>query len=205
MQRRSTDLTFFIIAANESSARTIKALVAISKKLVQEPSTAQSPPIDVAAVRAACFRPTDFQQHECQEVANIVNILRPYVPKRRLDPQTNRSKASLPLIALRAPFVLIANTILQAAEYSEFTRRMMPQIAPSSLHAIALGATGMYEVFCAETPKHFDVKGADRMALRNYKNVTQVPGNKRAIFEQFFDMQKVDATCRSHGLLFDMR
>ncbi|KAF9271153.1 hypothetical protein BGZ68_004144, partial [Mortierella alpina] len=188
----------------ESSSRRIKSLVAVSKKLVQEPTTAQSPPIDVAAVRAACFRPTDFQEHECQAVADVVNFLRPYVPKRRVDPQTNRSKASLPHIALRAPFVLIANTILEAAGYSEFTRRMMPQIAPSSLHAIALGATGMYEVLCAETPGHFDVKGADRMALRNYKNVTLVPGNKAAIFEQFFDMQKVDDACRTHGLLFNM-
>ncbi|KAF9987644.1 hypothetical protein BGZ75_000291 [Mortierella antarctica] len=180
----------------ETSARKIKALVAISKKLVQEPVTAQSPPIDVAAVQAACFRPTDFQQHEYQAVADLVNILRPYVPKRRVDPQTNRSKASLPHIALRAPFVLIANTILQAAGYSEFTRRMVPKSAPSSLHAIALGGTGMYEVFCAETPGHFDVKGADRAALRNYKNVTVVPVNKPAMFEQFFDMQKIDDACQ---------
>ncbi|KAG9319277.1 hypothetical protein KVV02_003395 [Mortierella alpina] len=148
-----------VAQAKETCARKIKALVAISKKLVQEPVTAQSPPIDVAG--------------------------------RRVDPQTNRSKTSLPHIGLRAPFVLIANC-------SKFTRRMMPQIAPSSLHAIALGGTGMYEVFCAETPGHFDVRGADRMALRSLKNVTLVPGNKAAMFEQiaFVDRYTLNLTGR---------
>ncbi|KAF9949899.1 hypothetical protein BGZ70_001592 [Mortierella alpina] len=161
--------------------------------------------VDIAWVRRSSFRRQEFTDKECQAVADIVNAFRPYVPKREQDAEGSTTNKPFPHIVLRAPFVLIANSLLRAAGYHDFVRRMMPQIAPSSLHALHLGAVGLYEVLCAESEWHFDVRDINGDPLTTGDDVTKVAGNKQAIFSQFFNLAEIDRLCRAHGLQFNMR
>ncbi|KAG0195231.1 hypothetical protein BGX28_001901 [Mortierella sp. GBA30] len=187
----------------DSTAARIRALIAVLKMLVQSPSIQYD--ITPGYVKNNAFRKEDFEDYECQVVAHLANIFRPYIPKRWMNPTTSTLQDSIEHVTLRAPFAVIANTILQATGYRDFTRRLMPRVAPSSLYGLQLGAVGMYEVFCAEAPGHFDVKDAIGVPLTSVRDVTSKPANKRAIFQQFFNMSNVDKFCRSHGLEFDMR
>ncbi|CAO3565153.1 unnamed protein product [Mortierella alpina] len=176
-------------AGKESSAATIRALLAITTMLVRSSSVTKD--VDVSWVRRSSFRRNDFTEKECKAVAEIVNAFRPYIPKRQQDEDGATTTKPFPHIVLRAPFVLIANSLLRAAGYHEFVRRMMPQIAPSSLHALHLGAVGIYEVLCAESARHFDVRDTNGDALTNQNDVTKVTGNKQAIFAQFFNWPRL--------------
>ena len=176
--------------------------MAVLKKLVLNPELGS--PVTVADVKEETFRKKDFEDFEYQVVVKLANLFRPYTPKRWRNPTTGSYQDPIAHITLRTPFALIANAILQAAGYHEFTRRITPQISASGLQALQLGAVGMYEVFCAATPGHFDVNDAQGSPLTAYQDVYK-SDNKRAVFEQFFNMAHVDSFCRSHGLEFAMR
>jgi len=80
-------------------------------------------------------------------VAKLANVLRPYVPKRRArDDGQGGFQQSIAHVSLRAPLVLIANTVLQATGYSSFTRRVAPQVSPARLHGLHMGGAALYEV-----------------------------------------------------------
>ncbi|KAF9343017.1 hypothetical protein BGX34_007345, partial [Mortierella sp. NVP85] len=111
----------------------------------------------------------------------------------------------LPHIALRAPLAMIANRTLQIAGYSHFTRRITPLISAGSVHALALGSVGVYEVFCGQSKRRFDVQDAEGNPLTSVADVTRFPANKEAVFGAFFDMRRVKAVCKDHGLVFANR
>jgi hypothetical protein len=97
-----------------------------------------------------------------------------------------------------------SNTVLRVTGYHEFTRLLAPVISPSGLHALALGAVGMYEVLCSADPDQFDLsyKGS---ALAQRPQVSTNPEIKRAIMGAFFDMTTIDRTCHNHRLEFSNR
>jgi hypothetical protein len=103
---------------------------------------------------------------------------------------------------LRAPLVLIANAVLQATRYSQFTRQVSPQISPSSTHGLILGAKGIFEVYCGRSENQYSIVGINGAPLTSGNDVSK---NKRAIFESFFDMDKIQKLCLSNGLKFANR
>ncbi|KAF9086061.1 hypothetical protein BGX27_003275 [Mortierella sp. AM989] len=108
-------------------------------------------------------------------------------------------------VALRAPIVLIANKILHATGYHNFARKFSPQVPATSLHALHLGAVGVYEVFCSSGPNQFDIHDAEGNPLTYVKEVTSPPANKEAVLGAFLDLDKIRKICDSHGLNFRNR
>ncbi|KAF9951037.1 hypothetical protein BGZ65_006228 [Modicella reniformis] len=184
----------------EPSRSRLKALQAVLRMLLESPTINRK--ITKDYVKRSGFIGNDFSENECQVVADIANALRPYVPKRRASASGSKTQDPIAHVALRAPLVIIANTILRATGYSEFTRRMTPQSSAASVHALPLGAVGMYETFCSSEPRQFDVHDINGLPLTAYRNITSVPENKRAVFAAFFDLHKIDTICRKHGLKF---
>ncbi|KAG0005434.1 hypothetical protein BGZ65_011175 [Modicella reniformis] len=134
---------------------------------------------------------------ECRVVANLANILGPYVFKRRELPDGYITD-SIPHVALRDPLVIIANRMLRLTGYAHFARRITPLISAGSLHDIALGSVGMYEVFCSQSAGRFDVLDTNDIPLTQVLDVTRILGR----FGAFFDLRKTDTVCKDHGLVF---
>jgi hypothetical protein len=158
--------------------------------------------IDWKWVKKSGFKGNDFTENECRVVADLANLLRPFIPKRRLRSDGKGYQDPLAHVALQAPIVLIANSVLRAAGYPQFTRRITPQTSSASLHGLQLGAVGLYETFCSKAGRQFDVQDASKNPLTNYLTLQSSTENKKAIFESFFDMRKVEKVCSDHGLTF---
>ncbi|KAF9352621.1 hypothetical protein BGX26_009601 [Mortierella sp. AD094] len=184
----------------EPTRARLRALQAITKMLVESPHVCE--PVNASYVKKCAFKNDDITPRECEVVAKIVRELRPYVPKRRPNPDGPGMKESLPHVALRAPLVLIANTLLRDAGYYIYTRRMTPKISTGSLHGLALGSTGIYEVFCSREPGHFDINDANGSPLSDAESAVSPLDNKRAVFGAFFNMKYIEQVCHAHGLKF---
>lgn len=178
----------------------MKALQAVLKMLVESPKISMD--IDADWVKKSGFAGNDFSIHECQVVADLANVLRPFVPKRRPRPDGKGYQDPLAHVALRAPIVIIANSVLRAAGYPHFTQRVAPQPSTGSLHALQLGAVGIYETFCGKGERQFDVQDSTGEPLTNSVRIQSSLPNKRTMFASFFDMQKVEKICGDHGLEF---
>ncbi|KAK3804895.1 MAG: hypothetical protein J3Q66DRAFT_423656 [Benniella sp.] len=186
----------------EPSRNRLRSLQAILKTLLESPFMKWA--IRIKDVRKTSFKDLDITDHECTVIAKIANTLRPYVPKRRILPDGTIVE-HLPHIALRASLVLIANRTLQIAGYSHFTRQITPLISTGSIHALALGAVGVYNVFYGQAKGRFDVQDAHGNPLTSAANITRFPANKEAVFGAFFDMRRVKAVCKDHGIVFTNR
>jgi hypothetical protein len=164
-------------------------------------------PINGEWVKNTAFEENKFTDRECEVVANLANILRPFIPKKvcSSDPDSSSFKNPPPHVTLRAPIVMIANTILRATGYSRFCRRMAPQISAGSLQAMPLSATGLYEILCSAQEKQYDISGADGRPLTLIANVTSPKENKEAVFKSLFDISVIKKVCQSHGLTFKNR
>lgn len=138
-------------------------------------------------------------------VAYLANALRPYVPRKWPCTDSSNLKNSTPHVTLRAPLVIIANAILRVTGYNQFTRRLVPQISPTSLHSLALGPVGIYEVLCHKSENHFDVKDMCGTKVTDYRKITEHDWNKRAVMGSFFDLNKIEEICKAHGLTFRER
>ncbi|KAF9965940.1 hypothetical protein BGZ70_003732 [Mortierella alpina] len=184
-------------AQKEPSRQRLRALQAVLKMLLESPSIQEN--INSKWVRASGFAKEDFTKRECEVVAYLANTLRPYVPKVKQDDQgrTIRPPAH---VALRASFVLIANSVLRAAGYPDFARRIAPQVSAGSTHALHLGAVGVYETFCSVGD--FEIMDQEGHLLTSRMSVTQPVTNKKVVVGAFLNITAVDALCRSHGLLF---
>ncbi|KAF9567265.1 hypothetical protein EC968_003469 [Mortierella alpina] len=104
---------------------------------------------------------------------------------------------------MRASFVSIANSVIRAAGYPEFARRISPQVSAGTTQALYLGAVGLYETFC--TAGEFEVMESEGVVLTNRSMVTQPSTNKKVVTGAFLDIKAVNALCRAHGLLFKDR
>lgn len=156
-------------------------------------------------IEKTAFTGTKFTEKEFSVMILLANALRPYVPKRRPGKDGQHSQPPLPHVALRCPIVMIANSVLRATGYSQYARQISPTTSISEIHAMSLGPVGIYEVFCSRAQKQFDIQDINGVALTNRQRITQDPNNKRAVIGAFFDLQKIDAICKSHGLEFRNR
>lgn len=181
----------------ESSRARLRALQAVLKILVESPRIQKE--INEDWVRKTAHSGSTFTSRECMVVAYLANLLQPFTPKRSQDDNDETFKDPLAHIALRAPIVMIANAVLRATGYPNLIQNTTPVIAPSSLQAIPLGASGIYEVFCGRREQQFDIVGNDMLPLTDIKMVTS---NKSTVFSSFFDLKKIEDICDDHGLRF---
>lgn len=149
-------------------------------------------------VREKAHKGTKFTDEEVDVVIMLARTLRPFVPKK--DSGTD----VVAHVALRAPIAVIANCVLRATGYSEFTRRFSPSTSASSLHGLGLNAVGLYETLCGKSEGRFDVKDVFGKPLSSTAKVT-IHGNKRSVFEAFFDVEMVLKICSEYGLTFQDR
>ncbi|KAF9574644.1 hypothetical protein EC968_005874 [Mortierella alpina] len=186
----------------EPPSTRLKALQAVLRKLLETDTGDEL--IDRAWVRKKGFRGSDFEDHECDVVLKIGKLLGPFVPKRRPATDGRKTRDSIAHVVLRAPLAVIANTVLMLTGYSEFTRRLSPHISAGSLHALNLGAVGVYEVLSGSNGV-FDIKDHHGSYLTSSRSITEDPRNKRAVFASFIDLNKIDQICANHGLVFRER
>jgi hypothetical protein len=189
--------------SQEPTRRRLKALQSVLKVLIESPNIEQE--IDSNWVKKTGFEGNQFTTYECEVVADLANRLRPYVPKKWLRSDGHGLRNHSPHVALRAPLVLLANTVLRATGYSKFCRRISPQVSPASLYPLHLGAVGMYEVLCGRSGSYFQVFDSSNSLISNKELITTIPGIKSTIFGSFLHMKKVNEICRSHGLFFSNR
>ena len=147
-------------------------------------------------VRKAFHEPEKFTEHEFIVVADIVERLRPYAPKRH-KPTQGRTTPPTPSAAPMCGIVLIANTLLRVTGYPEFTRRIAPVPSAGSLHPIPLGAAALYECLCAKSPGHFDP------FYDPINKITSLPAathHRDEIFASLFDMNSIMIMCAQRKL-----
>lgn len=189
-------------AAKEPSRARIRSLQAVLRVLLESDKVTQT--IDRAWVRKTGFKDNNFTDNECDVVLKIGNALRPFIPKRRPGDGDGKTRAPLEHLVLRAPLVLIANTVLRLTGYRDFTRRLSPQITTGTPHALSLGGVGIYEVLSGKDGS-FDIKidnSAKEEYLTSYRSVTTNPANKRVAMGAFFDLAVIDKICKDHALKF---
>ena len=187
----------------EPTRKRLTALQSVMRMLSESPFIQR--PVNAYDVRQASFSEEDFTEHGCEVVAFLTNLLRPYTVKRKISSK-GQGKTEPPMahVALRVPFVMVANKILRAAGYPGFMRRIAPQIACGSLHGLHLGAAGFYEALASSTGI-FDIRGADGRVITNISTTTTPPANKGAVVGSFLDIGTVETICKSHGLKFENR
>ncbi|KAG0001545.1 hypothetical protein BGZ65_003391 [Modicella reniformis] len=189
-----------VTAEKDSTSKRLRALQAVTKMLIESPSIHQE--VTPSYVGAHAFKETSFTPKEYEVVVMIVNSLGLFVPKRQPKSDESGTQESIPHVALRSPLAFIANTILRATGYQNFTRRVAPGIATGSEHGMAMGATGIYKVFCSKAAGHFDINDFTGAPLTNVTKAVSPPENKNAVFGSFFDMDLIDRICRAHGSRF---
>lgn len=167
-------------------------------------SPAVSRDINPAWVKKSAFEGNDFTHQECQVVASLATLLRPYVPKLR---RTENGETEEPefCVALRAPIVVISNAVMRLTGYSQFCRKISPEISAAASHALPLSATNLFEMFCSKWPKQFDVVGPTGDPITSVRSVTALPGNREAMFSGFFNMEVIRNVCQDHNLEFANR
>ncbi|KAF9429102.1 hypothetical protein BGZ76_001818 [Entomortierella beljakovae] len=188
--------------SHESSRSKLRALQCVLRTLIESPHINEQ--INANWVNKSSHYKSNFTDKECEVVAYLANALRPYVPRKRPCTNSPNLKSSIPYVTLRAPLVIIANAILRVTGYNKFTRRLVPQISPASLHSLALGPVGIYEVLCHKSENHFDVKACGTM-VTDYRKITDNDQNKKAVLGSFFDVKKIEEICKAHGLAFRNR
>ncbi|KAF9109796.1 hypothetical protein BGX27_007170 [Mortierella sp. AM989] len=191
-------------SAKEPSRQRLRGLQAVLRILVESPNINFR--IEDDYVRTVSFEGEELTNRECSVVAALANILRPYFPKRlpRRDGKGGY-KEHIAHVTTRAPIVIISNAFLRACGYSAFTRRLAPHGSTSALHGLQLGATGLYEALCQQSPGHYDVQDLEGAPLTCARQITTVKANKEVVFGAFMNIEKIQKICSDHGLIFRHR
>ncbi|KAG0195552.1 hypothetical protein BGX31_006107, partial [Mortierella sp. GBA43] len=189
------------IESKESSRRTLGRLQALTKVLIESPSPKDQ--FDIDHVKKSVFKGSKFTEDELQVVLRITNFLRPFVPRRWKGVNDKDYRQHTHHVALDAPIVMISNAILRLLGRTDFTRRIAPHVAAGDSHGLQLGAAQLHEALCSSSPGHYDVTGAYG-DITNVEDVTSPRHNKQMVFKGFFDMDKIEAICRKHGLQFGL-
>lgn len=153
------------------------------------------PQVTADIIRDHLYDVEKFNDIEINVVVHIVNRLRPYTPKRDADNKIHEHILTL------GPFCHLANNLLRAMGYPNFTRRLFPLSSCGKSHPIPLNATGICEVLCSAEPGHFDVKSDGKVV--SYTN--RAKKNEKAIIGAFFELEVVHDICRQHNLRFEDR
>ncbi|KAF9991114.1 hypothetical protein BGZ75_004598 [Mortierella antarctica] len=111
----------------EPSRATLNSLQVLTKTLLESPFIIED--VDDSYVKATACVGNKFTKRHRQVVAEIVSLLRLYVPKHRPNPDQSGPKTLQPIshVTRSAPIVVIANAVLRAVGYPEFNRIISPQ------------------------------------------------------------------------------
>lgn len=178
------------------------------KMLLQSPSLER--PVDAYYVERVCKGITPTAP-ECTTVATLVNILRPFVPKRQLPKSSSDSKTKENVggytfkaeahVALRAPFLVLANEFFRVAGYSGSMRQLAPQVSPSSRHAFALTRSSLSEILFSSKENQFDYYDDNLKVIRNRPTIQQ----KARISFSIFNRHAIDELCKQYQMEFAFR
>ncbi|CAO3573946.1 unnamed protein product [Mortierella alpina] len=134
---------------------------------------------------------------ELRAIRDILNLLRPYAPKRV--PTERGYRAHTPCVALQAPMVLLAQAILQALGLHRYTRRLSPWPSAGSCITLQVSPAVLFEILCSSKPGQFDIR------TESGHGITTVPDaarkeNKASVLGAFFDMALIHPRCREYRL-----
>ncbi|KAG0275258.1 hypothetical protein BGZ96_003856, partial [Linnemannia gamsii] len=184
----------------EPSSQKLKGLEAVSIKLLDSADTLNG--VTDAMVREELYNPELYTAEDIGMVTRMVTLLTPFTPKRT---GPGPDGAFPRHILTTGPFAYLANSILRASGYSDFTRRLCPVHSVGHRHALPLDATGMYEVFYGPDPDWFDVVGPNGRIISSAVATRMSLSHKDAMFSAFLDRGVIDEVCKAHGLHFAQR
>lgn len=182
---------------HESSGKQIMRLFAVVNTLVHSPRIRHQ--VNTNYVSKAFSGTTKCTTKELQAVRDVVNLLRPYAPKRV--PTNNGYRAHTPCVALRAPMVLLAQAVLQTLGLSSFTRRLSPWPSAGSTVGLQISSGVLFELLCSSKPDQFDIQDLHGNAITNVPNASR-PQNKTAVLGSFFNMTLIQQRCRQFRIEF---
>ncbi|KAK3822833.1 MAG: hypothetical protein J3Q66DRAFT_424239 [Benniella sp.] len=117
----------------------------------------------------------------------------------------SRTNLPPPHVCLRAPFLMIANTIFRITGHPEFARDIAPHASIGRPNALILGATGSYEALRRSGAGYFDVKDGNGTPITSIAKVTNPAKNKEAVLGAFLDLRRVKQICNEQGIEFSNR
>ncbi|KAF9553833.1 hypothetical protein EC968_010090, partial [Mortierella alpina] len=179
--------------SQETSAGSIRALKAVWRMLVESPAIKHD--VDGEYVQGCLDKPEDFTLYECGVVARLVNIVRPFVPKREAHGRYPHSPV------LCAPLVLLADSVLRATGNHGKTRQWVPDVKGSSLHSLHITPTIMFQLLCGYQENRFDVHDNTGRLMDSRINLA-LDDNKKSRFGSFFQLDKIECICSHHGIKF---
>lgn len=132
----------------------------------------------------------DLNDAELQVLQHLGQTLRPFT----------FPGAQVPNACARISFIVLANSALRAAGYHDFMQELCPYVAPYSQHALDLNPGAIYEVFCRQNGGVLNVKLSGRGYITSHMEARD---KANAMISAFFDTEKIQNTCKRHGLRFD--
>lgn len=184
----------------EPSSRKLKGLEAVAIRLLDSAESLEG--VTDAMVRKELYDPELYTAEEIGVVARIVTLLTPFTPKRT---GPGPDGAFPRHVLTTGPFAYLANSILRASGYSDFTRRICPVYSVGHRHALPLDSTGMHEVFCGGAPGQFDATGPNGRIIASSAATRMSQRHRDAMFSAFLDRSVIDEACKAHGLEFAHR
>ncbi|GJJ74602.1 hypothetical protein EMPS_06960 [Entomortierella parvispora] len=180
----------------EPTSKHVKGLEVVICKLLDLSETDLPTVITDDDFRAYLFTGHKFLHDEIKVAAGIVNLLRPFAPRKDKSGHIPRH------ILATGPFVYLANLLLRAMGFQDFTREISPISSAGSIHAIPLGSIGLTQVLCCPDKGHFDVHSQRGELLSKPELAVD---HSSLIFAAFFKMETVNSICKAHGLEFANR
>ena len=183
----------------DSSGAQIRRLATVLKTLVHSPAIEHK--INKNYVRKSLLKNMDATDRELVVVRDLVNLLRPFAPKRVATKSGHKNHTDH--VILSAPMVLIAQATLDHLGLHRFKRHISPSTRTGSTTSLLMSSSVLYEMFGAATG-NFDIKAASGAVLRAPSDAA-APANKEAVISAFFDLSRLEEECRAHNLHFDNR
>lgn len=167
----------------ESTAKTLRALVAILKRLLQSGSTDKV--FTKEDVIKTAFKGTTLSDSEATVAAEIANFLNPFVPKG--DALNDISVLNGVSIAK------IANAIVSLIQPQQNIWKLSP--SSSNSRGLPLGAVALYQIL----RKEYEIPCSSTQS-GYITNVDQAREAKKELFRSFFDVVKMKQFLQSRGL-----
>ena len=143
----------------------------------------------------------DATDRELVVVRDLVNLLRPFAPKRVATKSGHRNHTDH--VILSAPMVLIAQATLDHLGLHRFKRHISPSTRTGTTTSLQMSSIVLYEMFGAATG-NFDIKAASGAIIRAPSDAA-APANKEEVISAFFDLSRLQEECRAHNLHFNHR
>ncbi|KAI7858903.1 hypothetical protein BDC45DRAFT_594413 [Circinella umbellata] len=167
----------------ESTSKTIRSLVAVITTMVKSPDTSNE--VDVSDIKKLVYSSSTIGEHELTAAADIINLLRPYVPKAPKGQHPDCSMFTL------APLAFITNTVLRAVGLPKQAWQMGHKA--EDVIALPLSARALYELFS----DYYTIYHRDETPITSSGEAGRY---QKETIGGFFDIQIIDKICKKHHL-----